>query len=258
MHMRPYLLLDAGGTMVFPDFLLLGQLVREAAGVDHRLESLYSAFLHACHALDQRLGQALQGGSAQPAADDFIYCEMLRRLGLAGADLEKVLEKLQALQPTRHLWTYRFAWLLPTLRCLREQGYRLSVISNSDGRVAEVLRLVGVADFFEIIVDSGREGVAKPDPELFWRALRRLQLTPEAALYIGDFYHIDVLGANRAGIPAVLLDTLGLAEAAGWTARRLPNLSHLPAYLQSADFHLDDPLLFPFQRTDDALATLER
>jgi putative hydrolase of the HAD superfamily len=47
--------------------------------------------------------------------------------------------------------------------------------------------------------------VEKPDPRIFRAALDALGVAPEEALYVGDLYEVDVVGARAAGISAVLL-----------------------------------------------------
>lgn len=89
---------------------------------------------------------------------------------------------------------------------LRERGFRLGVVSNSNGKVDRLLASVGLSELFECIVDSGREGVEKPDPRLFQVALDHLGLPAEDALYVGDLLSVDVEGARGAGLHAVLID----------------------------------------------------
>src|SRR6266700_7870292 len=66
------------------------------------------------------------------------------------------------------------------------ESYRLGVISNADGKIAEVLARCGIADCFESITDSGIVGQEKPHPAIFQAALRGLSVRPEESLYIGD------------------------------------------------------------------------
>jgi HAD superfamily hydrolase (TIGR01549 family) len=89
------------------------------------------------------------------------------------------------------------------------QNFRLGVISNSDGKIAEVLSRCGIADVFESITDSGNVGKEKPHPEIFNSALRSLGVSPEASTYIGDVYCVDYVGATRCGMSAILFDVAG-------------------------------------------------
>jgi putative hydrolase of the HAD superfamily len=89
------------------------------------------------------------------------------------------------------------------------------VVSNSDGRVAEALEAAGLRGYFDVVVDSALVGVEKPDPAIFRAALEVLEVPPAEALYLGDLYDVDVLGAKAAGIPAVLLVPPGAPRPAG-------------------------------------------
>jgi FMN phosphatase YigB (HAD superfamily) len=63
-------------------------------------------------------------------------------------------------------------------------------------------------------VDSGVLGIEKPDPRIFQAALQALRVAPEEALYVGDLYEVDVLGAQSAGIEAVLVSACSIEELA--------------------------------------------
>ena len=80
------------------------------------------------------------------------------------------------------------------------------VISNSNGTVRSVLTAAGLAGALDFVIDSGAVGVEKPDPRIFALGLAEAGVSAGEAVYIGDLYSVDVLGARRAGIEAILLD----------------------------------------------------
>jgi putative hydrolase of the HAD superfamily len=90
---------------------------------------------------------------------------------------------------------------------LRRRGYRTGIISNADGKLAELLRLTGWLDAFEAIFDSALLGAEKPAVEIFDRAARAMNLHPSDALYVGDLPAIDIVGAANAGMRPVLYDS---------------------------------------------------
>jgi putative hydrolase of the HAD superfamily len=94
---------------------------------------------------------------------------------------------------------------------LQEIGasYQISVISNADGKIEDVLRRCDIADCFRTITDSGLVGYEKPHPEIFRHALSKMNAQPEESLYVGDMYSVDYLGATGAGMQAVLMDVPG-------------------------------------------------
>ena len=64
-----------------------------------------------------------------------------------------------------------------------------------------MLRVAGVVDLFDTIVVSDAVGWRKPRPEIFDQALRRLGVDASDALFVGDRADIDVVGAQRIGMP---------------------------------------------------------
>ena len=68
------------------------------------------------------------------------------------------------------------------------------------------LNEVGLASYFEVIIDSAVVGIAKPDPRVFALAARALRLQAREVVYVGDIPDVDVVGAQRAGMAGVLID----------------------------------------------------
>ena len=66
--------------------------------------------------------------------------------------------------------------------------------------------VTGLASRFDTIAVSHLEGIEKPAPEIFLRALRRLGVPPEEALHVGDVPELDEAGAKAAGIACVIVD----------------------------------------------------
>lgn len=110
--------------------------------------------------------------------------------------------------------------------------YRLAVISNADGKIAEALERSGIAACFETITDSGIVGKEKPHPAIFEAALRSMTVEARESLYIGDVYSVDYLGATRAGMRAVLFDVCGAYKGNG--NRRVESLAELESILDDA------------------------
>ncbi len=95
-----------------------------------------------------------------------------------------------------------------TLTELRNQGYRLGLITNRDSVEGfhKVLDKVNLWPYFDLILASGEVGIRKPEPGIFDVALKRLGSRADEAFYVGDNYWADVVGAQRAGLTPVLLD----------------------------------------------------
>ena len=136
----------------------------------------------------------------------FYLESLLVGLGLAdAAERERAARGVAAEHARVNLWSKRADGSLETLRALLDRGYRVAVVSNADGRVRGLLETAGLAPLLEFVVDSAEIGVEKPDPRIFHAATGRLGLPPAACAYVGDIYEIDVLGAQAAGLTAVLI-----------------------------------------------------
>ncbi len=81
----------------------------------------------------------------------------------------------------------------------------LGVVSNFYGNVARILDDAGFAPLLDTIVDSACVGVSKPDPKIFALALEQLACDPAEALYVGDSFEKDVVGAHGAGLRSAWL-----------------------------------------------------
>jgi HAD superfamily hydrolase (TIGR01509 family) len=97
------------------------------------------------------------------------------------------------------------------LETLKRQRRRLAVISNStsEASLRRLLDRVRILSYFDPILSSGTEGVRKPDPEIFRRAIRRLGVGPAATLYVGDLPNTDARAAAAAGLHSVWLNREG-------------------------------------------------
>jgi HAD superfamily hydrolase (TIGR01549 family) len=93
---------------------------------------------------------------------------------------------------------------------LKEAGFILAVISNRDEPFHDLLNEHGIGEFFDFSLAAGEVNTFKPEPGVFEHALRRVGLSPQAAMYVGDNYYADVVGARRAGLRPVLYDPLGV------------------------------------------------
>ena len=152
-----------------------------------------------------------------------VYLETLfTGAGVPAGRMEEVARTLRRLHQEWHLWCRTMPGTAEALDRLRAAGLRLAVVSNSDGRVEEALTAAGIRDRFEVVLDSALVGVEKPDPAIFRAALAALGVSPEEALYVGDLYDVDVVGARGAGIEAALL--VSEADAPAPECRRVTSL----------------------------------
>lgn len=75
------------------------------------------------------------------------------------------------------------------------------------------LAVIGLAGHFRVSVAAREFGRAKPDPGIFRAACELLAVAPHDALYVGDDLHIDVQGAQQAGLRAVWMNRAAKAPS---------------------------------------------
>lgn len=82
-------------------------------------------------------------------------------------------------------------------------SYRIAMISNSTKRLEkDLLEPLGVHDLFEVVVNSARIGIAKPDARIYHHAAERMGVDPALCVHIDDLPP-NVDGAIAAGFSAV-------------------------------------------------------
>lgn len=95
---------------------------------------------------------------------------------------------------------------IPILDLLKRRDFRLGVISNATDLLTKVFDNLCMSKYFDFVVISDEVGVRKPSPEIFKIALKRANATASRSLYVGDMLEVDVVGAKKAGMNAVLVD----------------------------------------------------
>src|SRR4030095_4034324 len=78
--------------------------------------------------------------------------------------------------------------------------FHLAVISNFDGRLRFILRHLGISKYFAHVFISSELGADKPDPEIFRRAVKLIDLKPNQVLHVGDDSERDWKAAAEAGL----------------------------------------------------------
>jgi putative hydrolase of the HAD superfamily len=198
-------LFDAGNTLVFLDYDRMALGVSTALGLPLTGEGL------ATHAADAASAMESSTGTDRDRAA--VYLEALFRMaGVPDARMDEVRDCLRRMHGERHLWCSVHEHTHDALARLRAAGFRLGIVSNSDGRVDQALSAANLREYFDVVIDSSVFGAEKPDPAIFRAALEALNVAPEEALYVGDLYDIDVLGARAAGMDAVLLTPGGVGQ----------------------------------------------
>ena len=197
---------DFGQTLAELDFDFLARRVgergaafdpRAAAASSQRAWDIYGAKKKDGHALAWRAmieAQLVGGGVAQEESAEL------------GAWLWDQ-------QPRHNLWRRPIRGMIELVRELKRGGMPIAIISNSEGHLAELIEELGWARDFDVVVDSGRLGIDKPDARIFSHACRELGVVTHELLHVGDAWEADVQGALGAGASAIWFDARHRARA---------------------------------------------
>ncbi len=123
----------------------------------------------------------------------------------------------------------------PTVRRLKRDGYRLGMVSDSDGTPGmkrRRIRQVHFHNLFEAIVVAGEDAPrVKPGHESFLLIARKLGVQPKSCIYVGDNPRTDIEGAKAVGMISVIVNRR--RNRGGDPDHRIPNLRALPGLVKS-------------------------
>jgi putative hydrolase of the HAD superfamily len=97
-----------------------------------------------------------------------------------------------------------FPNLITTLEKLKSQDIQLGMITNGRGQFQlDNIKALGIEKYFDTILISEWEGIKKPDPEIFKRALHQLNVSAHQSIFVGDHPENDVKAAQNVGMKGV-------------------------------------------------------
>ncbi len=200
--------LDFGGTLA-REVRGRHEIYAEAgrrAGLDVEPESMRELMARAHAALPARIGSAWRYDDAWfRAYMERIFCD---ELGLGREALPALARELFAsfADPA----TFRlFPGAFELLEALRGASLGVAIVSNWSTALPGLVAGLGLSRYVRVVVASALEGVEKPDPEIFARALERSGATAAESVHAGDRYEVDCRGARAAGIEPILVQHAG-------------------------------------------------
>jgi HAD superfamily hydrolase (TIGR01549 family) len=101
---------------------------------------------------------------------------------------------------------------LSTVEILKNRGLITGVITNADSRAVKMIADSAVGSLMDIVVTSEEAKAEKPEVAIFRKALTSTGIRSEESIFCGDQYHNDIVGANNAGMKAVLIDRFNVLE----------------------------------------------
>ncbi len=90
------------------------------------------------------------------------------------------------------------------------KSYELHIITNGFHEIQRLkLQNAGIRPYFNQVITSESAGVKKPNPEIFYYALKKAGAKASESMMIGDSYEADVQGALEVGMQALYFNPHG-------------------------------------------------
>ncbi|AVK84654.1 L-2-haloalkanoic acid dehalogenase [Lysinibacillus sp. B2A1] len=97
-----------------------------------------------------------------------------------------------------------FPNLISMLEALKGDNLVLGIITNGYGQFQmDNVRALEIEQYFDVIIISEWEGIKKPNPQIFNRALEKLDVSPHECIFMGDHPEYDVKGAQNVGMKGI-------------------------------------------------------
>ena len=142
MSRKTFLIFDAGGVLVFPDFDLLSQIGNQV-GISTSPDQIAQAHANLFWRMDENIAQYHQFPKISYFQDIF------KQISDSEENIKAAFELTVRADQIKHIWTATCPWVAKSLSRLKDLGYKIAVISNSDGRVDQILQDLGIRKFLK-------------------------------------------------------------------------------------------------------------
>ena len=132
---------------------------------------------------------------------DKVYQQLTEELDITGITWEDLLQDYKREFKNNCI---PFPNLFEMLEELRNNNLTLGMITNGIGQFQmDNIKALGIEKYFQTILVSEWEGLKKPDPSIFFRALKQLDVSPNQSVYVGDHPVNDVKAAQNIGMHGI-------------------------------------------------------
>lgn len=105
--------------------------------------------------------------------------------------------------------------------------YKLAILTNGGKKPQRgKVKLSGIESYMDYVIASGELHIHKPDTRIYQYVCEQLQIQPEEAIFIGDTFSTDLLGAYRVGMKPIWICADKYRKSNG-SVQRIYSLSEL-------------------------------
>ena len=132
---------------------------------------------------------------------DKVYQQLINEFNIKGITWDRLLQDY--LEKFKN-YCIPFPNLISMLEDLKKKSYVMGIITNGKGQFQmNNIEALGVERYFKTILISEWEGIKKPKPEIFMKALKQLNVLANESVYVGDHPENDVIAAGKVGMKTI-------------------------------------------------------
>lgn len=129
---------------------------------------------------------------------DKVYEQLVHEFGIIGLNSEDLLQDYIS-KFSNHC--VPFPNLHSMLQELKDNNFMLGMITNGYGQFQlDNIRALNIEDYFNILLISEWENMKKPNPKIFEKALKELNVQPHQSVFIGDHPENDIEASKNVGM----------------------------------------------------------
>lgn len=167
-------------------FDLDGTLLNRDASVRRFIDLQYDRFEHLLDSITKKeyIERFLQLDNRGYVWKDKVYQQMIKEFEIIGISWEELLQD--------YISEFKyscipFPHLIEMLEELKTRNIAIGMITNGRGQFQmDNIQALGIEKYFDSILVSEWEGMKKPNPNIFLKALQDLEVNPEESLFMGD------------------------------------------------------------------------
>ncbi|MBP5313620.1 MAG: HAD-IA family hydrolase [Eggerthellaceae bacterium] len=190
---------DVGGTLIRPYPSVEEVFVSVARDMGYDV-SLEEAFMRG-HIMDEYYEEQYAHDPRLWCTRDSVYKLYITMFRLLAEELnipkphDELVVRVHGMFDDNRHWKL-FDDVIDCLDSLKLAGYKLGVISNWSDDLAVLLGYMGIREYFDDVVSSAEVDCQKPDPRIFRLAAKRMGVTPQECVHIGDLTEADGASFN--------------------------------------------------------------
>jgi len=179
-----------------------------------------------------------RGDDVEEETTSVLLQQLLEEHGVSNTSHEVIAGVLRAMYSVTQGNWFPEEDAIPTLRTLKERGFRLGLISNAadDENTQTLIDKGGFRPYLEFIISSAAFGKRKPDPAIFRTALTYFQVDAKQTVMVGDLLETDILGAHKIGMKSIRITRRAIKTATHIRVRPdliVSRLSEIPPLLSA-------------------------